>query len=191
VSCQGVHRQILIAGFGGQGVVTAGLLLASAGLAEGREVAWAPSYGPEMRGGPVHCTVIVSSKRIGSPEVSLADSLLIMDRDSFDRFSRRVEPGGLLIVNSTLVATPEEGDGCTILPIPATEVAEELGEARAANVLMLGALLAERPVVSRDSLIEAMGQVASKAGVSHLLEVNLEALDRGMDLAREHRGVRA
>ena len=90
MSAERLHHEVLLAGFGGQGVVLAGRLLANAALAEGREVVWAPSYGPEMRGGPVHCTVIVATQRIGSPVVSLADSLLIMDRASLDRLAPRV-----------------------------------------------------------------------------------------------------
>jgi 2-oxoglutarate ferredoxin oxidoreductase subunit gamma len=176
------RHEVLIAGFGGQGVVLAGKLLATAALAEGREVVWAPSYGPEMRGGPVDCTVIVSTERIGSPEVSLADSLLIMDRASLDRFSTRVKPGGLLIVNSTLVPAPEAADDCTVLLIPATEAASELGEPRAANVVMLGALLHEREVVSPAGLVDAMRETAGKA-MAHLLDANCRALERGMELA--------
>jgi 2-oxoglutarate ferredoxin oxidoreductase subunit gamma len=190
VNGEGIRHEVLIAGFGGQGVVTAGLLLANAALAEGREVAWAPSYGPEMRGGPVHCTVIVSSDRIGSPEVSLADSLLVMDRDSLDRFGTRVKPGGLFVLNSTLVPAPEDAGEWRVVSIPATEAAEELGEPRVANVVMLGALLHERQVVSPGSVVEAMQLLAGKAG-ARLVEVNRRALERGMESAREGRAVRS
>jgi 2-oxoglutarate ferredoxin oxidoreductase subunit gamma len=189
VSEQDLHHEVLIAGFGGQGVVTAGLVLANAALAEGREVAWAPSYGPEMRGGPVHCTVIVSRNRIGSPEVSLADSLLIMDRDSLGEFSGRVRPGGLLILNSTLVPAPGETAARSVVPVPATEAAEALGEPRAANMVMVGALLVERRVVSPSSVIEAMRLLAGKAA-HRIMDANRRALERGMELAQEHHAVR-
>lgn len=182
------HHEVLIAGFGGQGVVLAGRLLAGAALLEGREVVWAPSYGPEMRGGAVHCTVIISSERIGSPEVSLADSLLIMDRASLDRLKGRVRQDGLLVLNSSLVASPADMEACKILPIPANEIAEELGEQRVANVVMLGAFLQVRPVVSPESLIEVMRQLAGESR-AHLLTVNEQALSRGAELARQtHRG---
>jgi 2-oxoglutarate ferredoxin oxidoreductase subunit gamma len=174
----------LIAGFGGQGVVLAGRLLAGAALLEDRQVVWAPSYGPEMRGGPVHCTVIISSERIGSPEVSLADSLLIMDRASLDRLKGRVRQDGLLVVNSSLVAPPADMEACKILPIPANEIAEELGEQRVANVVMLGAFLQVRPVVSPESLVEVMRQLAGESR-AHLLTVNEQALSRGAELARQ------
>jgi len=184
----GLYHEVLIAGFGGQGVVLAGRLLASAALAEGRQVVWAPSYGPEMRGGPVHCTVVVSSRAIGSPEVSRADSLLIMDRASLDRFHERVKPGGLFVLNSTLVPTPPETDACEIVSIPATEAAERLGDARVANVIMLGAFLRERPIVGTASIGDAMRLLAGK-GYEHLIAVNRQALASGADLAEEARGL--
>jgi len=177
-----LHHEVLIAGFGGQGVVVAGHLLAMAALAEGREVVWAPSYGPEMRGGPVQCTVIISSQRIGSPEVSLADSLLLMDRASVHLFAHRVRPGGLILLNSTLIPDPPSHDNCEVLSLPASEAAEEIGDLRVANVIMLGAFLRRRPVVSKASLIAAMEQAAGKA-FAHLLQINLKALARGEELA--------
>lgn len=184
-----IRHEILIAGFGGQGVVLAGNLLATAALAEGREVVWAPSYGPEMRGGPVHCTIIVSSRRIGSPEVSQADSLLIMDAASLQEFSSHMKPDGLLVLNSSLVKAPPSLDSFTLLEVPANEVAKDLGDARVANVIMLGAFLAIRPVVASDSVVDAMRLHAARSFASesraHLLDVNREALARGAALARE------
>jgi 2-oxoglutarate ferredoxin oxidoreductase subunit gamma len=184
MTAKGLYHEVLIAGFGGQGVVLAGRLLASAALAEGRQVVWAPSYGPEMRGGPVHCTVVVSSRSIGSPEVSRAHSLLIMDRASLERFRERVKPGGLFVLNSTLVPTPPETDTCEILSIPATEVAERLGDARVANVIMLGAFLQERPIVATASIEDPMRLLAGKRH-EHLIAVNRQALASGADLAQE------
>jgi 2-oxoglutarate ferredoxin oxidoreductase subunit gamma len=178
-----LYYELLIAGFGGQGIVLAGRLLATAALSEGREVVWAPSYGPEMRGGAVHCTVIVSSSRIGSPEVSLADSLLIMDPASLAKFGARVRPGGLLILNTSLVRPPENPGGYELIEIPANEAAEGLGEPRVANVVMLGAFLHARPIVSTESLAGAMRLFAPK-GKEHLIDVNVRALARGAELAR-------
>ena len=176
------QHEVLIAGFGGQGIVLAGRLLAIAAVGEGREVVWAPSYGPEMRGGAVHCTVIISSARIGSPEVSLADSLLIMDNASLPRFSHRVKPGGLFILNSSLVRGDPEQDQCQVIRVPANQVAEELGEPRAANVVMLGSFLQARPVVSLASLEAAIRRVGGDREA--LIAVNLEALARGVELGR-------
>jgi len=190
MSAERLHHEVLIAGFGGQGVVLAGTLLANAALAEGREVVWAPSYGPEMRGGPVHCTVIVASQRIGSPEVSLADSLLIMDRASLAEFGQRVKPGGLFVLNSSLVQARPEDDACEVLPIAATDEAEGLGNPRVANVIMLGAFLEKRPIVSPASVEAAMRVLAGK-GYEKLIPINERALARGMELAREASGGRA
>jgi len=182
-----VHHETLIAGFGGQGVVLAGRLLAVAALAEGREVVWAPSYGPEMRGGPVHCTVIISSRRVGSPEVSLADSLLIMDQASVARLAGRSKPGGLLVLNSTLVKEGAAQDDCRVIPIPASEDAEALGDLRVANVIMLGAFLAERPIISASTMEQVIRdeglRVLGKRGEA-LIALNLRALARGRELAR-------
>jgi 2-oxoglutarate ferredoxin oxidoreductase subunit gamma len=162
MSCDELYHEVLIAGFGGQGVVLAGRLLAHAALAEGREVVWAPSYGPEMRGGPVHCTVIMASRRIVSPEVSRADSLLIMDRASLGRFADRVKPGGLFVLNSSLVEAGPDNDTCKVLPVPALDAAEKLGNPRVANVVMLGAFLERRPIVSPDSVRGAMRVLAGR-----------------------------
>jgi len=182
VSAERLYHEVLIAGFGGQGIVLAGRLLADAGLAEGRQVVWAPSYGPEMRGGAVHCTVIVSSERIGSPEVSMADSLLIMDRASLERFAGRVKPKGLLVLNTSLVPVPTGMDTCELLPVAANEAAEALGELRTANMVMLGAFLRQRPLVSPDSVIRAMRLLTGKER-PHLVELNEKALARGAQLA--------
>ncbi|MCJ7821822.1 MAG: 2-oxoacid:acceptor oxidoreductase family protein [Armatimonadetes bacterium] len=184
MSADRLHHEVLIAGFGGQGVVLAGRLIANAALAEDKEVVWAPSYGPEMRGGPVHCTVIVASQQIRSPEVSLADSLLIMDRASLAEFAHRVKPGGLFVLNSTLVHARPEDDTCEVLAIAATDEAEELGNPQVANVIMLGALLAKRPIVLPESLKEAMRVLAGK-GYEKLIPINERALERGMELARQ------
>ena len=177
-----LYHEVLIAGFGGQGIVLAGRLLAMAALSENREVVWAPSYGPEMRGGPVHCTIIISSARIGSPEVSSPDSVVLMDSASATRFSCRARPGGLLILNSTLIRETPSSNDCEVLSLPASEVAEAIGDPRVANVVMLGAFLKRRPVVAKDSLVAAMRRTAGKA-FAHLLDINLKALARGEALA--------
>jgi 2-oxoglutarate ferredoxin oxidoreductase subunit gamma len=182
VSSGEIYHELLIAGFGGQGIVLAGRLLATAALSEGREVVWAPSYGPEMRGGAVHCTIIVASERIGSPEVSQADSLLIMDNASMQKFAGRMKAGGLLIVNSSLVTVPDDLDAGELIRVPANEAAEALGDLRVANVIMLGAFLRVRPVVSPESLVGAMRVFAPK-GKEHLIEINMRALERGAQLA--------
>jgi 2-oxoglutarate ferredoxin oxidoreductase subunit gamma len=183
VSDPRLYHELLIAGFGGQGVVLAGKLVAMAALAENREVVWAPSYGPEMRGGPVHCTIIVSEGPIGSPEVSLADSLLVMDLASMARFRDRIKPGGLLVLNSSLVPRPADLDFLDIVEVPATETAEALGDTRVANVIMLGAFLALRPILSPASIVDAMRTNAGKSR-QHLVAINQAALEKGATLVR-------
>jgi 2-oxoglutarate ferredoxin oxidoreductase subunit gamma len=176
---------VVIAGFGGQGVVLAGKLLANAALAEGHQVVWAPSYGPEMRGGEVHCTVIVSSRRIGSPEVSVADTLLVMDRNSLRKFARRVKPDGLMVLNSSLIPDENGANGCQVLRVPANEIAEEMGDIRIANVVMLGAFLGQRPVIPPASLEDAIRTVGHEAGSKPaVIELNIQAFARGIKLAR-------
>jgi 2-oxoglutarate ferredoxin oxidoreductase subunit gamma len=179
-----MYHELIITGFGGQGVVLAGKLIASAALMEEREVIWSPSYGPEMRGGPVSCTAIISSRRIGSPEVSQADSLLVMDQASVAKFASRLKPAGLLVVNSSLVRELPEHPGEMLL-LPATEAADALGNQRVANVVMLGAFLARRPIVSPESLAEIMRREAEAIGMERLLPINLEALKRGAEMAEE------
>lgn len=177
-----LFHELLLAGFGGQGVVLAGKLLAAAALAEGREVVWAPSYGPEMRGGPVSCTVILSSGRIGSPEITRLDSLLVMDAASLPKYLARLRPNGLLLVNTSLVAAPVKPCQCELVEIALNDEAEALGDLRVANAIMLGAYLTRRPVVSPDSIIAAMRESAGKA-FQHLVDINVRALERGVELA--------
>jgi 2-oxoglutarate ferredoxin oxidoreductase subunit gamma len=181
MTADAAYYGVLIAGFGGQGVVLAGKLLATAGLAEGRQVVWAPSYGPEMRGGAVHCTIIISPRRIGSPEILLADVVVIMDRNSLAKFAGRTKPGGLLVLNSSLIPEGPETDGCQVLRVPANEIAEEMGDLRIANVILLGALLVRRAVVSPASLEDAISTVGEEAGSKPaVIELNIKALARGM-----------
>jgi 2-oxoglutarate ferredoxin oxidoreductase subunit gamma len=180
-----LRHEVLISGFGGQGVVLAGKLLANAALMEGHQVVWAPSYGPEMRGGEVHCTVIISSQRIGSPEISFADTLMVMDRNSLQKFAHRVKPNGLMVLNSSLIPDEDGANECQVLRIPANQIAEEMGDIRIANVVMLGAFLGERPVISPASLEDAIRTVGGEAGSKPaVIELNIQAFARGIELAR-------
>lgn len=173
-----MHHELIVAGFGGQGVILTGQLLAHAAMAEGKEVVWVPSYGPEMRGGIAHCTVIFSDRRIGSPVVSEADSLIAMDSTSIPRFQGMLREGGLLLYNQSLAKEGPERTDLQVMGIPANRLAEELGQSRVANMVMLGAFLAACPVVSFDSLTEALSQVLPKRH-HRLIPLNLRALERG------------
>ncbi|MBN2304554.1 MAG: 2-oxoacid:acceptor oxidoreductase family protein [Anaerolineae bacterium] len=178
-----MHEELIFAGFGGQGVLFAGQLLAYTALAEGKHVTWIPSYGPEMRGGTANCTVVVSRDPIGSPVCQNPSIAVVFNNPSFEKYEPLMMPGGLLITNDSLMVTQPERDDLEIVPVPATELATQMGEVRIANMILFGALLARRPLVSVDTvqrvLIDKLGN--RKA---HLHEANITALKRGMELAQ-------
>lgn len=176
------EERIIIAGFGGQGVLMLGKLLAAAGMAEGRQVTWLPSYGPEMRGGTANCHVIISDEEIGAPIVSEATGLIAMNLPSLDRFEASVVPGGWLLLNSSLVPRGPVRRDLRALTIPVNEIAQRQGSARVANVVMLGACLALCHPVGRTSVAAAIEEVLG-AGKRHLLEINLNALEAGLAFA--------
>jgi len=177
-----VHHELIIAGFGGQGVILAGHLLALAGMLEGRHVVWNPSYGPEMRGGSSHCTVIISSEPVGSPVVAQPDSALILDAPSLGKFEGQVRPGGLLVVNSSLVRNGPSRTDVRVVAIPANHLAEEVGEARIANMVMLGAFLALEPVVPVARIVESLREVLPPHR-HKLIPLNEKALAVGAECA--------
>lgn len=174
-----MNERILCAGFGGQGVMSLGQLLAYAGMIENRHVTWLPSYGPEMRGGTAYCSVVVADRPVGSPIVTRGASVVIvMNLPSLLKFEQSLAPGGLLLINSSLVGqTPDRRD-IRCHAIPAGELAAACGNARAANMVMLGACLALTRVVGRTSIAAAFTKVFGDKA-SRLLELNLAALDRG------------
>ncbi|OPZ87193.1 MAG: 2-oxoglutarate ferredoxin oxidoreductase subunit gamma [bacterium ADurb.Bin429] len=173
-----MHHEVIIAGFGGQGVLTLGSTLAEAAVLEGREVVWTPAYGAEMRGGPSFCTVIVSSSAIGSPVVASADTAIIMDRLSLPKYQRQVRPNGALLVNSSLVDTAEITAAARWYAIRANHLAEEVGDARTANMVMLGAFLALTRLVRVEAVVEALRHTLP-ARRHHLIPLNEAALAAG------------
>src|SRR5512137_2567732 len=136
-----MHNELILAGFGGQGVLLIGKMLAYAGMKAGLEVTWMPSYGPEMRGGTCNCTVVIADEEIGSPTIDHPRAAVVMNLPSLDKFEPRVSPGGVLIVNSSLVNRDPVRKDITWLMIPAQEIAEMIGPKRLLNMVMLGALL--------------------------------------------------
>lgn len=177
-----MHHELIIAGFGGQGVLLAGQLLAWAANKDGCSVVWSPAYGPEMRGGASHCTVIISSTPVGSPIVAHPDSEIIMDAPSMPLFVPRLKPGGLLIMNSSLIRSAPERDDLLVRDVAANELAEEVGDVRSANVVILGVLVGLVPLVQEDSLQAALHERWS--GSPKLLELNKRALQAGMNAAK-------
>jgi 2-oxoglutarate ferredoxin oxidoreductase subunit gamma len=175
---------IIMAGFGGQGVMAMGQALCYAGLAEGNEVSWLPSYGPEMRGGTANCTVIVSDEPVGSPVVSQPDAVIIMNRPSLEKFEPMVKPGGLIVVNSSLCDKAPSRQDVRVVALPATDLAGELGDIRVANMVALGAFLKVQPVVSLESVVEALKKNLPPHR-QKLVPLNKKALELGAEKAAE------
>ena len=176
------HKDVLIAGFGGQGVLLSGKLLAWAGMLCGKHVTWFPSYGAEMRGGTANCTVIISDDEIGSPVVDKPGALIAMNPASAEKFSARVPKGGIIILNSSLIKDDVKRPGVKVIKIPANELAVGLGNIRAANMVMLGAYLRFCEGVSVKSIEKALKESLPPRN-QHLIPVNMEALQKGFNLA--------
>jgi 2-oxoglutarate ferredoxin oxidoreductase subunit gamma len=178
-----MQQEVIISGFGGQGTLFAGQLLAYAAMGSGYHVTWIPSYGPEMRGGKARCTVIVSDEEIGSPLVRRPSAAIVLNIPSMEAFEPAVKPGGALVVNSSLIPQTSERDDIQAVHIPATDLAEELGNKRVANVICLGALVEATGVVSLEAVEQALEDHLPQRH-RKLLGLNKEALRKGADLVR-------
>lgn len=179
-----MQQEVIIAGFGGQGVLFAGQLLSYTALDEGKEVTWIPSYGPEMRGGTANCTVAVSDEEIGSPFVNNPTAVLAMNLPSLEKFEGQVKKGGVLVVNSSMVNRGVERDDIKVVSIPANEIAQEIGSERAVNMVMLGALLGNLDLLSLDAVMTALENHLPERH-KKFLPVNKEALRRGAEYKAE------
>jgi 2-oxoglutarate ferredoxin oxidoreductase subunit gamma len=173
-----MYQDVMIAGFGGQGVLVAGKLLAYAGMLEGRHVTWFPSYGAEIRGGTANCTVIISSQEIGSPVIQNPSAILIFNEASFKKFEKRIKAGGLLFLNTSLVHKAPARTDIARIDVKANDIAEELGDIRISNMVMLGAFLKKSGVVKLESVLSALKQVLPARRHS-LIPLNENALKRG------------
>lgn len=174
-------EEVIMAGFGGQGVMVIGQLLTYSGMKVGKNVSWIPSYGPEMRGGTANCAVVVSDEEVASPVVAEPTTVIAMNRPSLEKFEPKLRPGGLLIYNSSLIDTRPMRTDITVMPVPANEIAQELGNLRIANMVILGAYIAKSGVVPMESVKECLKKVIS-ARHHDLIPLNEEALDRGAGL---------
>lgn len=172
--------EILLAGFGGQGILFAGKILAYCGLMDSKELSWLPSYGPEMRGGTANCSVIVSDEPIGSPIVGKPDVLVAMNLPSLDKYENEVVSGGKIFVDSTLISRKVERTDVDVFYIPATQIANEKGISTLANMIITGKLLKEVPQIGFDGIDAPLAKVVS-ARHQDLLEVNKTALKLGYD----------
>ncbi|HOE69976.1 MAG TPA: 2-oxoacid:acceptor oxidoreductase family protein [Brevefilum sp.] len=173
-----MQQEVIITGFGGQGVLFAGLLLAYAAMDEGKAVTWIPSYGPEMRGGTANCTVVVSDEEIGSPFVKNPSAVLAMNLPSLDKYEKLVKPGGVLVVNTSMVNREVERTDITVVSLPANEIADEAGSKRAVNMVMLGALLGNLDILPLEAIETALAEHLP-ARHQKLLQTNKDALQMG------------
>lgn len=179
-----MKHELLIAGFGGQGVLSMGMTLAYAGLVEGKEISWMPSYGPEMRGGTANCIVIVSDTKVSSPIITTFDSLIALNQPSLEKFEHSVRPGGLLLYEATNIINPPTRTDVHVLPIAAAQEAAKLKNARTMNMVVLGAFLERTHVVALGGVMEALKKVLPER-YHHLLPLNEQALRRGMELSSQ------
>lgn len=173
--------RIKIAGFGGQGLLFLGRLLAEAGMRQGYHVSWLPSYGPEMRGGTANCHVNISSAPIGSPLVSSPTVLIAMNKPSLDKFEPEVASGGIILYDSSLIDQPPTRSDVESLPLPATEMADRIGSAKSANMVALGALIGKTGMLEKEGLLEVVRAMTKKEA---LLDLNVRAVEAGFQFAR-------
>jgi 2-oxoglutarate ferredoxin oxidoreductase subunit gamma len=179
-----MQQEVIIAGFGGQGVLFAGQLLSYTALDQGKEVTWIPSYGPEMRGGTANCTVVISDEEIGSPLVNRPTAVLAMNLPSLEKFENLVKEGGVLVVNASMVNREVQRKDIKVVSIPANEIAQEIGSERAVNMVMLGALLGNLDLLSLDAVDEALNNHLPERH-KKFLPMNKEALRRGAEYKAE------
>lgn len=175
-----MQKEIIISGFGGQGVLFAGQLLSYAAMDEGLQTTWIPSYGPEMRGGTANCTVVIADEEIGSPFVRNPQAVLVMNNPSLIKYEPLVSVGGLMVINSTIVDIATTRTDIHIMQVPANELAESLGDRRVTNMVMLGTLLANLPILTIESIERAMKNHLG-ARYQKFFSLNSNALHKGAE----------
>jgi 2-oxoglutarate ferredoxin oxidoreductase subunit gamma len=175
-----MKQEIICAGFGGQGIMLLGKLMAYAAMTKGLHTTWMPSYGAEVRGGAAYCMVIISDEEIASPVVSFCDTAIIMNKPSLDKFARQIKPKGTLILNSSLVDGKPKIKDIKLVPVPMTEIAHSLGNANVANSVALGVYMKLNNMFSKDTIIEGI-RMAFPAN-DKIADVNKKALEKGMNI---------
>jgi len=178
-----MDMQLIVAGFGGQGVLLMGQLMAYTGMLDGKEVSWMPAYGPEMRGGSANCSVVISDEPVGSPKIEDADVVIAMNRPSMDLFEKSIVPGGLLLYNSSLIDVKPSRTDIRVVAVPCNEIADRLGSSRVANMVMLGALLECTKAFDTELLVESLRHKLG-AKKEKLIPLNRQAIEEGMQAAR-------
>lgn len=176
-----MYQGIRISGFGGQGVISAGILLAYSGMVEGKEVSFFPSYGAEMRGGTANCSVVIASDEVTTPIVSEPDTVIVLNEPSLAKFEPLVKPGGLLIVNSSLVNSMPSRKDIRILYVPCNKVADELGNAKIMNMVALGAFASATGAVSVDAIAKSLPRIYKKLK-PEVIGLNVKALKKGAEI---------
>lgn len=179
-----MEERIVVAGFGGQGVMAMGQLLTYAGMIENKNVSWLPSYGPEMRGGTANCSVIISDSSIGSPVVVDSDTAIIMNKPSLEKFEYSVVESGKLFINSFLIDRKSNREDIEVYYIPASNIANTLGNDKVTNMVMLGAYLEAAKIVKIESVLKAFTKVFGE-NKKHLLSINKEAIEMGAKAVKE------
>jgi len=177
-----MQHTTIFGGFGGQGILFAGKVLAQAAVIDGLTTSWMPSYGPEMRGGTASCTVIVSDRPIGSPIVDAADSVIALNPPSMAKFESLLVPGGLLVLNASLIEAEPRRTDLDVLPIPCTALARTAGDDRLVSVVALGGLIARRQVVTLDAARQALAELLGRKH-PELVEADIAALSCGYEAA--------
>ena len=174
-----MQSEVMFAGFGGQGILLSGKILAHAAMEEGYQVAWIPSYGPEMRGGTAYCLVVISDRTIGSPVIENPHHLVAMNRPSLDKFSPKVKSNGVILVNSSLIPVRSGREDVDELIVPVSDIAKELGSIRSANIVALSAFVARSKIVDFNVLREAVKHEFEEKKA--FLPVNMEAMEKGRE----------
>ena len=178
----GLHEEVIIAGFGGQGVLVMGQILAYAGMIQGKQVSWLPSYGPEMRGGTANCNVILSDEMVGCPIISQATSFIAMNGPSLNKFESAVLPGGKILVNSSLIDRKVARADVDARYYPVSDTASDLGNLKITNMVMLGAFAALTGFPAREKILASLLKILGEKK-KHLLPLNEKALTRGIEMA--------
>ena len=177
-------HEIIFAGFGGQGILSMGQIIAYAAMIENKEISWMPSYGPEMRGGTANCIVIVSPTRISSPIISRFDSAIVLNQPSLDKFENSIKPGGLLMYEKSTILNPPIRTDIEVIGLAANEEAQKLNKKQVANMIFVGAFLERRPIVKIENIVKALKKVLPERH-HHLIPVNEQALKIGSQLSKE------
>lgn len=178
-----MKSEMICAGFGGQGALTIGKFMVKAGMNEGKNVSWLPSYGPEMRGGTANVTTVISDKPVGSPIISHPDIVVALNQPSIDKFGPMIKPGGLLVYNEDMCPHGIDRTDIDKVSAPMTSIAQEIGNHKVTNMVAIGIIIGKTGLVKKETMVQAIAALKKKA--PELYEMNLTAIDKGFDIGTE------